>query len=216
MKPKVKNVVENTSKSVREEPLVGFMTALPGGIEASERRGQTQFVESDILPTNIQDPYVNGNMEKGSGRKLLESWGFKFGKPVGGDTIFTQAKLPEGWKKKGSDHDMWSYIVDEQGRERCGVFYKAAFYDRSAHMNITPRYRCDLQYEDEKLRQAGRSRGLVKEGEKVLFTGEWRSNPTEGGDYEKKYGAYEAAQKDAREWFKANLPKGLAEQWARP
>lgn len=56
----------------------------------------------------------------------------------------------------------------------------------------------------------------MKEGEKVLFTGEWRSNPTEGGDYEKKYGAYEASQKDAREWFKANLPEGLAEQWARP
>lgn len=50
----------------------------------------------------------------------------------------------------------------------------------------------------------------------MLFTGEWRSNPAEGNDYERKYGAYETAQKDAREWYKANLPSDLAEQWARP
>jgi hypothetical protein len=36
-----------------------------------------------------------------------------------------------------SDHAMWSYLVDELGRERVSIFYKAAFYDRSAHMSLT-------------------------------------------------------------------------------
>jgi hypothetical protein len=212
MPSKTKNHVKNTTVEVRNDPLMGFMTAMPGGIEASEKRGQLQFVESDILPTHIQD--FGG--EKGSSRKIMEGWGFQFGKPLGGDSIFQQAKLPEGWKKKGSDHDMWSYILDEKGRERCSVFYKAAFYDRSAHLSLCSRYRCDRQYEDEKLRHAGRSRGIVKEGDVVLFTGEWRSNPTEGGDYIQKWGAYESSYNDAVEWFKANLPEGLVEQWARP
>jgi hypothetical protein len=263
MKPKVKNIVTNTSSESRRGPLttlakVGGRAAtdlildlavgelildekgradvaparegatlftksvLLGGfaggtIEAMEKRGQEEFVESDILPTDIQDPYVlNKPIERGSGRKLLESWGFKFGKPIGGDTIFTQAKLPLGWTKKATDHDMWSKILDDQGRERCGIFYKAAFYDRSAHMNITPRYRIDVELEDSDLRRAGRSRGAVKEGEKVLFVGEWRSNPTEGDNYTLHYGGYDQAQKDAKEWFAANLPSNIEEQWLRP
>jgi hypothetical protein len=213
---KAKTVVTNTSSEVRRDPLTTFVKAvMPNGIEAMEKQGQVEFVTSDILPTEIQDPWVNDNV-KGSGRKILEAWGFTFGKVVGGDTIFTQAKLPPGWTKRGSDHDMWSHILDEQGRERCSIFYKAAFYDRSAHMGISNRYRTDIEYEDEKLRQGGRSRGLAKEGTRVIFTGEWHSNPTEGTDHERKYGAYEAAQKDAREWFKANIPADLTEQWSKP
>jgi hypothetical protein len=184
-----------------------------GSIEAMEAQGQAEFVESDILPTEIQDPDYE---RKGSGRKLLESWGFKFGKVVGGDTIFTQAKLPPGWTKKPTDHDMWSTILDDKGRERCGIFYKAAFYDRSAHMNITPRFRVDVELEDAKLRRAGRSRAVVTDAGKPIFTGEWHSNPTEGDNYTMQYGGYEASQKDAKEWFAANVPQDIAEQWARP
>lgn len=39
------------------------------------------------------------------------------------------------------------------------------------------------------------------------------TNKNEGTSWD---GAYDAAQKDAREWHKANIPEGLAEQWARP
>lgn len=213
---KKKNVVENTTKAIRTEPILGFLTAMPGGIEASERRGQLEFLESEILPTKIHDLYVsNQPMEAGSGRRILESWGFRFGKVCGGDTLFQQAKLPEGWSKKGSDHDMWSYIVDGQGRERCGIFYKAAFYDRSAHMDISTRFRGDVEYEDEKLRMNGRARGVIKDGENVIWTGEWRTNPTEGDDYMRKYGGYDMAQKDAGVALKA-YPTDLAEQWALP
>ena len=201
-----KNVVHNTTEEVREMPILGLVTAMPGGIEASERRGQEQFVASDILPTDIREPF---DAEQGSGRKLLLAWGFTFGKVVDGDPMFTQARLPPGWKKKGSSHDMWSSILDDQGRERCSIFYKAAFYDRSAFLNITPRYTCDLEYEDEKLRHKGRVRGIVKDGERILFTGEWRKTK----DGERDYTNYDAARKDAHEWREKNLPKNLTEQW---
>lgn len=210
-----KNVVQNTSKVVREEPAVGLMIgAFPGGIEASERRGQLQFLDSEILPAQIQDPFKDDKMERGAGRRILESWGFRFGKVCGGDTLFQQAKLPEGWSKKGSDHDMWSDIVDEKGRERCAVFYKAAFYDRKAHMEISDRFRSNVEYEDMRS-LSGRTRGIVKDGERVVFTCEWRENPMEGDDYTRKYGGYEAARKDASAARKA-YPTDLVEQWARP
>jgi hypothetical protein len=49
-----------------------------------------------------------------------------------GNDLFYDAKLPEGWKLEPTDHSMWSRIVDNQGQERVKIFYKAAFYDRSA------------------------------------------------------------------------------------
>jgi len=96
----------------------------------AEAAGQRQLVESDVLPTEIQGDY------DGAIKQSLINSGFKFGDVVNGDPLFTQVKLPAGWKKIGSDHDMWSYVHDEQGRQRISVFYKAAFYDRNAFMRV--------------------------------------------------------------------------------
>lgn len=35
---------------------------------------------------------------------------------------------------------MWSYLVDELGRRRGAIFYKAAFYDRDAFMRLESHY----------------------------------------------------------------------------
>ena len=99
-------------------------------IYASEARGQTQFVASDVIPTDL-----TGNTDA-----ELEAMGFELGDPCEGDEIFREARLPEGWKREATDHSMWSKIVDAKGRERIGVFYKAAFYDRSAHAHLKCRY----------------------------------------------------------------------------
>lgn len=99
--------------------------ALPGGIEAMEAQGQQELVLSDFLPT------------KGLKKELYEKLGFVIGEPIEGDEMFTQCKLPEGWTKQASDHAMWSYLYDEKGRRRAGIFYKAAFYDRSAYIALT-------------------------------------------------------------------------------
>jgi hypothetical protein len=65
--------------------------------------------------------------------------------------MFRPATLPEGWRREGSDHAMWSHIVDDQGRKRASIFYKAAFYDRGAHMSlVSPTSRLsDLIYADD-------------------------------------------------------------------
>ncbi len=96
-----------------------------GPIERQERDGQRQLVNSDRLPTDI----------KGD-RGEWEALGFTFGDPDPGDPMFMPATLPEGWKREGSDHAMWSYLVDQHGRQRVAIFYKAAFYDRGAFMRL--------------------------------------------------------------------------------
>jgi len=94
-------------------------------IENQEHAGQQQLVRSELLPTDTH------NNDAG-----FESVGFTFGKPLADDPMFRPATLPDGWAKQGSDHDMWSYVVDQLGRRRAAVFYKAAFYDRSADMHL--------------------------------------------------------------------------------
>ncbi len=111
--------------------LANFIVAsTPGGIEAQEKAGQQELVQSDKLPTEILY----------SSQEDFEALGFVFGEEVKGDPLFRHATLPEGWKREASDHDMWSYIVDENGVRRVSIFYKAAFYDRGAHMSLdTPK-----------------------------------------------------------------------------
>lgn len=106
-----------------------FMAAsLPGGIEAQEAAGQADFVANETLPKD---------MRKGV-REELEKVGVVFGEPV--DKLFLAAKLPNGWRKVPTDHSMWSKLVDEKCRTRAMIFYKAAFYDMSAHINLTQRF----------------------------------------------------------------------------
>lgn len=118
----------NTTKEVHSNPILGFAACLEGGIEAQEARGQRELINSDVLPTDL-------GREKDS-RAKYEALGFVFGATVVDDPIFQNATLPKGWKRQGSNHSMWSHIIDERGLKRVAIFYKAAFYDRSAHMSL--------------------------------------------------------------------------------
>lgn len=112
------------TNTTRDEPLPhAIMGGDPGAIEDQEARGQAELVASTLLPTDMGD------------RDAYEALGFRFGEP-GDDSLFLPAELPEGWTKRATGHNMWSEIVDSDGKHRVGVFYKAAFYDRSAHMRI--------------------------------------------------------------------------------
>ena len=126
--------IENTQDpaSVELTTLLLFATGdTTAVIGAQEKAGQQQVVRSDRLPTHLN-----------SGTDAdLEALGFTFGEPDPHDQLFRPATLPDGWTKQGSDHDMWSYVVDELGRRRVGVFYKAAFYDRRASMVLYSLYR---------------------------------------------------------------------------
>ncbi|OPC84136.1 hypothetical protein B4N89_27290 [Embleya scabrispora] len=87
-----------------------------------EAQGQRQLVASDLLPTECDDDAT------------LEALGITLGEPLADDPLFRPATLPDGWSREASTHDMHSHILDEHGRRRVHVFYKAAFYDRKAWM----------------------------------------------------------------------------------
>ena len=107
-----------------EAMIVGTSAA----IENQEKRGQAQVVHSEILPRDT----------RGITRQQLERIGFVLGANI--DDLFVEATLPAGWQKQPTDHSMWSKILDDQGRERFSVFYKAAFYDRSAFLSPVNRF----------------------------------------------------------------------------
>ena len=111
-----------------------LVAVTPGGIEAQEARGQQDFITTETLPKECNSRTT---------REQLEQMGIVFGEDA--DDLFVNVRLPAGWKKVPTSHSMWSKLVDEQGRERAAIFYKAAFYDRSAHITLVHRFSYTIQ-----------------------------------------------------------------------
>jgi hypothetical protein len=128
MMRKVTNTTEELKNPLNALEFLATQMDNPEGtpIADMEAAGQREFIFSDVLPVDMSH----------NTQEEFEALGFKFGDVVESDPIFRYAELPEGWKKVGTGHNMWSTIVDESGKERVGIFYKAAFYDRHAHMFI--------------------------------------------------------------------------------
>jgi hypothetical protein len=114
-----RRVRQDSPEALLAEALV---TGGDGVIERQEARGQQEVVESESVPTE--------------GSEALVSLGFELGDPYPEDPLFRPAKLPDGWRKVGSDHAMWSAIVDADDMDRVLIFYKAAFYDRRADCRV--------------------------------------------------------------------------------
>jgi hypothetical protein len=207
-------------------------------IEDQEAEGQRSFVGSDTLPTDMSDPYFRDGIARSTLERIgvpipegvdkiksviphnlfsampkgwltmaaLSHWGTEFHGLVDGDPMFQYVTLPKGWKKVGTDHSMWSNLVDEQGRKRAGIFYKAAFYDRSAHLSLECRF--SARYDYDRMANKGEIVGVVKDGEKVIYTTEVRScSGKDRSDYE----LTDAATKDATDWLSKNFP-----EWGDP
>jgi hypothetical protein len=127
-----KSVTNTTEKYKQKNFALEFLQGQmenPGSkpIEDMEAAGQRELVNSNVLPVVILH----------SSKEDFLALGFTFGELVEGDELFCYATLPEGWSRQGTSHNMWSIIVDETGKERVAIFYKAAFYDRRAHMELT-------------------------------------------------------------------------------
>ena len=177
----INDKVTNTTRKAIDNPIGTIMQFAGSGIsvaiERSEKRGQEELVQSQILPTKYN----------GDKKEDFEKIGIKFGKVCDGDSMFQEVVLPDGWKKVATDHPMWSKLVDDQGRKRAGIFYKAAFYDRDAFMNIIPRFSTDSYKHDGK--------NVVLDGDKELV--EFRF---EG------YEAREQARILGQNWLDKNYP----------
>ncbi len=99
---------------------------LNAAAERQERQAQRELVNSTVIPAEVSYGSVDD----------LTALGFKLGEQVAGDPLFRHAELPEGWKREGSDHAMWSFICDAHGRRRCAMFFKGAHYDRRASISV--------------------------------------------------------------------------------
>jgi hypothetical protein len=181
--------VTNTAERPRLEWLLG---GNPGAIEAQEARGQQEFVNSTQLP------------DQGSDNKCWEAMGVVFGEPTPGDQLFRAATLPEGWKKVATDHAMWSDLVDDKGRVRANIFYKAAFYDRNAHISPARRFGIQKNYDDGRNRDA--CQHFVVDGKKRVFSTE---DVVVTGDWDKKNAVDKGQYAACEAWLSERYPNWL-------
>ena len=178
--------VTNTSADTTSIALAAMLGA-SGIIEAQEAQGQRELVRSSVLPADITD------------RESFERLGFTFGEPVAGDSLFLNATMPPGWTKEGSDHAMWSYLLDDKGRRRASVFYKAAFYDRSAHMRLDQRYGVGRDYDAPKNVSVVR----VKDHDGTVI---WESERITTPEGQERWDTDDRLKAQAHEWLTANRP----------
>jgi hypothetical protein len=129
----------------------------PGGIEAQEAAGQKTLVASQLFPKKL------GYKETWS---QYEALGFKIIEPS--DEIFDVVEFPEGWTREATDHNMWSKVLDEKGRKRVSVFYKAAFYDRSASAHLVRRYTVSVEYSYANNWQTSEQQAVIKDGNTIV------------------------------------------------
>lgn len=115
---------------------------LPGGIEAQERAGQAMTNLQQTLPVHM----INCT------RADFEALGFVFGEAL--DDLFVKVTFPAGWRKQATTHAMHSDLLDNKARRRGGIFYKAAFYDRRADVNLRRRYTLERYAECDQEGQA--------------------------------------------------------------
>ena len=123
-------------------------TYKPGYDEATIRKESTQVNVSGLSPRD------NLSIEEGEQRRVaenetwllarrhsmtqkntyadLESLGFTI---LGeADDLFYKVRPPTGWTKETSGY--WTTVKDATGKERISQFFKGAWYDREAFLNI--------------------------------------------------------------------------------
>ena len=168
---------EGQKKILMEALFNQMLGRRPGqDIEDMEARGQRELCESASLPTDFNE-YGD---RAGRGRAALEAAGVRFLGEVEGDSLFQRVELPAGWTIKPTEHSMWSELLDDQGRKRAAVFYKAAFYDRKAHIDVLPRFSYRLNYPDDF--EQGFYSAVVYDGGAVVWTSkEFQNSEIERG-----------------------------------
>lgn len=180
-----------------EDIIVGLLSGEHSGrsILEQEKTGQSRFVRSELLPRSLG----------GYSKETPEAYYTALGIEVLGeaDDLFYNVKLPIGWTKRPTDHSMWSNLLDEKGRIRASIFYKAAFYDRSAHISLETRYSAKAgaidNHEYYNSEQGLASAGYAMDGKTVIQ--KFIQQPLE-----RSGSTNEAAREQAREWLDEHFP----------
>lgn len=189
-----KHLTENTHDVAMEAMIVGSKA-----IENQERRGQQALTQSALLPIKI----TRGTREQ------FEAMGIVFDSDAA-DDFFVPVQLPDGWTITATPHPMWSNLRDERGRSRASIFYKAAFYDRSAEMSIQTRFTASYQPVGgwaSYVRDETPFEGIVKDGGDEII---WRSEPFGPELKANQFGdpsASRLAAAAAQDWLDANRPE---------
>ena len=171
-----------------------FMVAsTPGGIEAQEARGQQELVNNEALPEC-------SNCDRAD----LETLGFIFKGLI--DNLFVEVQLPEGWKKVATDHSMHSNLLDERGRKRGSIFYKAAFYDRRADWFLERRFSRSVQpvggYDQDYDNETTQRECIVTDCDEVI----WQSGAVGPSGNLKCYDIDNVLSPLGTEWLEENYP----------
>ena len=194
---------ENTQASVVRNPMeflaVAAVVGTSNAIEGQEAFGQRSFVQSETLP-------VDGVGEEQ--KKVLEAAGCKFLGQVEDDSLFQFVQLPPGWRKEATEHSMWSRLLDDRGRERAVIFYKAAFYDRRASIHLKTRFRVRKNYDRKEVIEVS-----AFDGETAIHS--LTSPIPESGD---EYDSTLALEKQAETWLTERWPewRSVGAYWEQP
>lgn len=166
------------------DPAAHLMGIMAGGqsdyITGMESQGQREVVQSESLPS---ESLRDGDDD------ALRALGLTLGEPYDDDPLFRPATLPEGWRREPTDHALWSRIVDERGIDRVLVFYKAAFYDRKAHVsvvNVGGSLAGDFIYGDSD----GPRWGVLTDDERESFLSALRDMLAQAEEFPHIYGEY--------------------------
>lgn len=184
-----------TKKLSKADELELLMFGSSIAIPRQERRGQGEFVESETLPR------IQSGWENEDSRPVLEKLGIEI---LGeADDLFYNVNLPEGWSKVAEDHAMWSKLVDDRGYERAAIFYKAAFYDRKAHIGLLRRFSYGAKpvhgWDEIKTSPIV---AMVTDGGKAIWVTE-PMTPSEGRD---SYTIMDILENQAKLWLEERFP----------
>lgn len=114
--------------------ILGALALIAGGENTDEVQDLFSGAQAEAVAESAMLPIdgTNGSEEK------LQKWGFVLGEPI--DGTFRRATLPPGWKMKRSDHPMWTFILDDRGRQRGQMFVKSMFVMTEAHVQWSGRF----------------------------------------------------------------------------
>lgn len=94
-------------------------------IERIEAQGQAEMMKGVLLPRQLS----------GCTEASLTELGFKLGDVV--NDLFRKGCLPSGWTMKADEGSFHTEIIDETGKHRGYLSYKAAPYDRWARLSVS-------------------------------------------------------------------------------